>query len=190
VKSFFILLITACSVNAQDVRGLTWGMNPDEVAKNEGKRTYKAGINKDGYQFVTYQGNVASLKCVIAFYFLQSKLVGIKYIFNESQTDWNSYYDEFINVDFILEEKYGVADIEKIWTDEQYKDDPEKRGYAIAIGDFEMRSSRMNEKTLVKHKITGENFAVQHVIDFSTTSRELLALQPVKVTTKKATDEF
>jgi len=187
MKTFLIisLLVFVTELKGQDVRNLTWGMSKASVKKIEGLQPSKTGVT-DGIDYIAYDKKVGDLKCLIAFYFVADKLYFVKYIFYESHSEFNLYRDDFINIAVILDKKYGEVDIERQWNNDLYKDNPDDWGKAIAAGHLIMYTLRDLQKTKISHDLSGDNFEINHIVEFR--SKELSELADKKIKEKKASD--
>lgn len=68
----------------------------------------------------------------------------------------------------MLRKKYGEpTEARDLWTDNVFKDDPNNYGTALATGSLMKASKWELDNTDIFHVVTGENFKVQHVIEFS-----------------------
>lgn len=164
---------------SQDVRSCSWGDSPAIVKQKEGAHDYKATGNDDTFYFM---GKIGGLNAAVAFYFIEKKLFKVRYLFLEEHTNKQSFINDFATVTDILDKKYGERRVEKIWSNDLYKDDFDGWGMAIAIGHLLMYTERETETTSIEHTITGDNYKIEH--DLQYTSKQLIG----KVKEKKEQD--
>lgn len=163
-------------------RKTNWGMSKSQVkGKEEGK------ILRDD-DVLAYEGNVAGLDTLIAYIFVDNKLVRAKYIFTEKHSNRNDYITDYSSIQKILNKKYGEpADDKTYWKNDLYKDDYQDWGMALAVGHLYKYSNWKISDTEVWLSITGDNYQISHSAEYS--SVKLAGLESAK-SEENAAEQF
>jgi hypothetical protein len=178
--------LSAQSATESDVRKLKWGMSKEKVKSIEGAQKWDASETHAGIPFIFYVGKAAGLECALSFYFVENKLVEILYLFVQKHAEENLYVDDFFSVSRILDSKYGEGARDQIWKNERYSDTVDKWGLALALGHATFFTIYDNEKTIIDHTITGDNYQINHYVSFKSKDHQEL----VEKHTKDAADDF
>ncbi len=154
-------------------RGVQWGASPSAVKVAE-KAAFLGEDTSDasGLLMVKYHGAVGNLDCIFAYYFASNQLVQGRYIMTESHQNPGLFIEDFKEVDRSLEGKYGkptrsITD----WKNSLYKSNLEEWGMAVSAGHLVFETYWALPDKLVDHFLTGDNFEVQHIIYYTSSTR-------------------
>jgi hypothetical protein len=163
-------------------RKTNWGMSKDQV-----KKTETGKIIKDD-NVLGYQSKVAGLDALIAYIFVDDKLVRAKYIFTEKHSNRTDYLSDYSSIQTILNKKYGdPADDKTYWKNDLYKDDYQDWGMALAVGHLTKYSNWKVDDTEVWLSIDGDNYKISHSAEYS--SKSLSGLESAK-SEENAAEQF
>lgn len=163
-------------------RKTNWGMSKVEV-----KKTETGKILKDD-NVLGYEAKVAGLDTLIAYIFVDDKLVRAKYIFTEKHSNKTDYINDYSSIQKILNKKYGKsAGDETYWKNDLYKDDYQDWGMALAVGHLTKYSNWKVSDTEVWLSINGDNYKISHSVEYS--SIKLAGLESAK-SEENAAEEF
>lgn len=140
--------------------GLLFGMSEEEAVEIEGKPQ----DNSNGEMI--YSTSAAGMSAQMYLYFSDEYgLYRIGYIFSESHSNDNLYISDYEFLQKSLEEKYGHPYISnKIWNRSLYKDDEEKYGFAVSIGDLSYAASWNIGDVKIYHALSGDNYEINHLL--------------------------
>lgn len=147
--------------------GIKFGMTMQEVLELE---EVEPAYSMDGA--ILYDGVIAAGKeAEVCYLFEDDALIQIGVIFAESHTNENLYINDFEDVDDSLCAKYGepVRDSQQFWSANTYKNDPDRWGFAVSIGDLAYGTEYMpnNYPNLwIKHILQGDNYEFTHMISY------------------------
>ena len=159
-----------------------WGMSKSQV-----KKTETGKIVRDD-NVLGYKGNIAGLDTVIAYIFVDDKLVRAKYIFIEKHSNKNDYINDYSSIQKILNKKYGKpADDKTYWKNDLYKDNYQGWGMALAVGHLTKYSNWKVSDTEVWLSLNGDNYEVSHSAEYS--SVKLAVLESAK-SEESAAEQF
>lgn len=164
-------------------RKTTWGMSREEVKSREtGKVLY------DTEKMLIYEGSIAGLDCDIVYIFAGGKLVRAKYHITEEHSNENRYISDYKSLKKSLTKKYGqpIMD-EHHWKRDLYKDDPQRWGFAISIGDLSYYAAWDTLQTIILLALFGDNYDVTLGTEYK--SKELKELEE-REKEKKLLEEF
>ena len=148
-----------------EFRGLKWGSTREEV-----KSIIKDAILYDEAENLMYSSDVSGLDAQLVFWFKSGKMNAIAYIFKEPHSSRNLYIEDYEKIKSLLIEKYGLpADEQERWLDDLYKDDPNDKGMAIAIGHLVISSIWRFPDTEITHGLTGDNYEITHLLSYKST---------------------
>lgn len=151
------------SSKGHDFRKVNWGMSKLEV-----KATESGTIVKDDSVALAYEGNIAGLKSLIAYFFVNDLLVRAKYIFIEDHSNDNDFISDYDDVFKILNNKYGEpAKSQSIWKDDLYKSDFKKWGLAISLGHLVKFAAWKTADSDIWLGLDGDNFEISHSVEYS-----------------------
>lgn len=114
--------------------GIKFGMTMQEVRELEDIEPF---YSTDGA--IVYDDVKAAGKAAQVFYLFENNVLNqIGIYFTESHTNENLYINDFESVDDSLYEKYGepIRDSEQFWLANTYKNNPDRWGFAVSIGDL------------------------------------------------------
>ena len=146
-----------------DFRQAKWGDSISQVKATE------EGEPQQQDNFLMYEDNVANLNATAFYVFAYDKLVRAGYIFQESHSNRNQYINDYSNIKNVLKETYGSPkkDDKKIWSKSLYKNDREDWGLAISIGHLTIYSSWENEDTDILLSLLGDNYKINHKVEYT-----------------------
>lgn len=150
-------------------RNVSWGDTKYEVKKSEGnKKPHIEDETGFGYENIdAASGFTAQLH----YFFNKGRLYKAGYIFTDKHVNKNKYIEDYNELKLLLTKKYGDPSQEKeIWTDDLYKDDPNKWGMGIATGRLELISHWEVDNTLITLVCTGDNFDSRNMIVYNDTT--------------------
>lgn len=168
MKKLFCLLCVLClSVSlslAGGFRGIEWGASKEAVIEKEGKPVQEQG---GAVEVLAYQDTLINLDWFAGFVFANNKLVRGAYLLNEKHSNNNLFIQDYEAVKKALTEKYGepIAD-NKTFSDDLYRDDPERWGTAIAVGRLKMGATWQTGTEEIVLLLSGDNFEVKLAINY------------------------
>ena len=166
-----------------DFRKTKWGMSQQKVL---GTETLKPVNQDEG--LIGYKTRVLDKNVLVAYLFVQDKLVRAKYILAETHSNCNDFIIDYENFKEILAKKYGQPKEDKVyWRNDLYKDDYAHWGTAIKMGHLVYFSLWETASTKIACLLQGENFDIDCIIEYS--SKSLKHLEE-KQKGKKAIDAF
>lgn len=159
------------SLDNSTFRNTKWGMNRLEVIQVEGKP------NEDSDGILVYTSKlVGGLIADVIFIFVDDVLVRSKYIFNNEHSNNNDFIKDYEKVQEILTEKYGDPYANrKNWDNDLFKEDFQNYGMAVSVGHLSMQSGWVDINSDILHSLSGENYDIFHIIQYS--SNALLELE-------------
>jgi len=124
----------------------------------------KWDIETDGdFKIYSTDDNVGGYEVTVYYYFKKNKLQIGGYRFNEYHRNKNLYYQDFLSISKILNEKYEMEPIEEEWNDTTYKNRPDRIGIALRMEKVEISEKYEDETTLIVHKISSGQFGgIEH----------------------------
>jgi hypothetical protein len=154
-------------------RKTKWGMSKSQV---KGAEVGKILRDDD---VLAYKANVAGFDTLIAYIFVDNKLVRAKYVFIEQHSNPNAYISDYSTIQKILNKKYGdPADDKTYWQNDLYKDDNQEWGMAISVGHLSKYSNWKVSNTKVWLSLNGDNYKINHSVEYS--SVKLSGLESAK----------
>ncbi|HEV8515976.1 MAG TPA: hypothetical protein VGQ59_22000 [Cyclobacteriaceae bacterium] len=170
--------------NIFDFRRANWGMTKDQVKASE---TFQA-VESKYPDILIYSGDISSLEAGVYYIFVDNKLVRTKYSFFAKHTNKNDYIFDYESINKSLIEKYGKPKKEsEYWLNNLYKNDYDQRGFAVSLGHLAFYSNWDTAETIITSALTGENYKISHVIEYSSKKLSFLEDQKEK---EKAKSEF
>jgi hypothetical protein len=153
---------TSTPNNEIGFRKAAWGMDRDQVIQTEGREDVEEGDN-----YLSYAGQVAGLSCSILYIFVEDTLVRGKYFFTVSHSNDNDYLSDYSTLKEMLIKKYGrPLEDEQIWKGDLYKDDYQRWGMAVCIGDLTMYAKWGKSETEIVLILTGDNYQTNLAIEY------------------------
>ncbi len=169
MKNLFaaLIIIIPLSVNSQDIRSFYWGDSMERIKEIEGKQEWTHPESKDGIQEMIYfSSTISELETYVCLFFIDNRLTRSKYVFLEEHSNENLYLSDFKSIDEILQEKYGKEETRYKWRRDLYKDDSDRWGFAVSIGDLFVATNWDTEKTFITHALYGDNYEITHAIEY------------------------
>ncbi len=121
-----------------DFRNVKWGMSQEDVKANE----EHAVLLLDNGDELLYQINVDQQQFILKYTFKEGLLVEGNYIFSDLTNDHVPLMDAYNQFHDLLVEQYGESTSNSaIWTNEEYKQQPDKWELAVQNGDMSMLSN-------------------------------------------------
>ena len=156
-----------------DFRKTNWGMSKSQIKATETEK-----IVRDD-NILGYQAKVAGLEALIAYIFVNDKLVRAKYIFVEKHSNKNDYLTDYTAIQKILGKKYGEAvDDKTYWKNDLYKTEYQSWGMAIAAGHLSKYANWKTPDSEVWLSLNGDNYKISHSAEYS--SIKLAGLENAK----------
>jgi hypothetical protein len=147
---------------ASDFRDAEWGMSKEQVKPLE--KTLPL-YTKD--ESIIYRGKVANRPVEIIFIFKDNKLTRGIYKFTTNNVNNNIYINDYDRISESLELKYGKPEKRNvIWVNELYKEKKGYHGNAISMGHLILESYWSVDKTIILHKLSGNNGIIDHSISY------------------------
>ena len=154
-------------------RKARWGLSKEQV---KGLESAEAEYESD--DGLGYAGNIVGLDCLILYIFVQNQLVRAKYVIAEKHSNKNDYIDDFKALKRALIKKYGKPESdETYWSQDLFKDEPQRWGLAISVGQMSMYTNWATEETAIILALAGDNAKVKLGIEY--TSVKLKSLEDV-----------
>lgn len=167
-----MLVVNHSHINAQ-FRSTTWGMSSDEVKEVE--TISNEMIGELGQTVLVSNAKINGLETLVGYFFIDDKLYKARYMIKENYTNDNQYVDDYKSISAILSTKYGYKSIYYDWSDDLYKEDTSKYGFAVSLGHLMLGTNFEDEVTKIFHLLKGNDYKVSHFIDYS--SLELISLE-------------
>jgi hypothetical protein len=159
-----------------------WGFSKEKVKQSE---TEEPVVEKD--DVLGYKAQVAGLDVLIAYIFVNDKLVRSKYVVVEKHTNANDFISDYDKLKNGLTRKYGNPDKdEKFWKNDLYKDDYANWGMALKVGHLVYLSSWETKETDIGIVLSGENYDVDLQVEYSSIALESLEDQKSEQSTMEA----
>lgn len=180
-----LLLFFAGTCLADDFtfRNTKWGMSVAEVKASE-----PLTVAKEDETLVAYKASIIGKDVFVVYLFTDNQLTRAKYVLAESHSNRNDFIKDYNDFKNILEKKYGSpSKDETLWRNDLYRNDYSDWGTAISLGHLLYFSTWETENTEIASILTGENFDISCVIEYSSKSLEELEK---KAKEKKALDAF
>jgi hypothetical protein len=157
-------------------RKTRWGMTRNEVKASESNK-----LEKESDDVLVFSGKVAGKDALIVYRFAGNKLALGRYVFMLEHTNKNDYIVDFKNVQQTLKEKYGAPLKDEVtWLNNLYRNDPQDYGTAISIGHLMYMSNWSAEGTEIYLGLSGENFKIKLVTEYSSIELEPLLQKKTK----------
>lgn len=162
-----------------DFRKTHWGMSKAHV-----KTTETGKILRDD-NVLGYDAKIAGLDAVIAYIFVDDKLVRAKYIFIEKHSNRNDFLTDYAAIQTILNKKYGEPLEDKTyWKNDLYQSEYQSWGMAIAVGHLSKYANWKTPNSEVWLSLNGDNYKISHSAEYS--SIKLAGLEDAKSETEAA----
>jgi hypothetical protein len=178
--------LAAAQEPTYDFRSVSWGASFAQVKATETAKLITDETNSQGKRIVVYQDVVAELPCYVVYVFVADQLVRAKYIFTQEHSNYNAFIDDFNRVEKILTDKYGprTSDLTR-WKNNLYQDSPDKAGQAVAAGHLQLGSQWETQRSTILIGLIGDNFKIEHQVEYKSKSLRLLEEELDKATVDK-----
>ncbi len=144
-------------------RNTSWEMSLSRVMEREDAMFVRK--NKD---YLLYKDSILGLKTDVEYKFTKDKLYSGKYIIRENYTNRNNYITAYEKIKDALAKKYGEPKTDDVfWSTEQYKDDPDSWGLAVAVGKHLRFAIWVQGDTNIVLGLTGANLSVDLTVEYS-----------------------
>jgi len=149
-------------VYSQDFRKSEWGDSQEKVMTTEtGKPIEKT---KD---HILYSTKIAGMDAIAIYFFIENKLVQGGYAIALKHSNDNLYYQDYIQFQKLLVEKYGdFVQEENIWSDNTFRNDPGKIGFALMLGYVQLITVWETEKGIITLGTHSDNLSVVLFINY------------------------
>ncbi|WEN16188.1 hypothetical protein PY254_05845 [Rhodanobacter sp. AS-Z3] len=159
-----------------------WGDSMAEIEAIEGK----PDATTDGK--LIYQVTLDGHSAFAIFTFIQNKLVSGAYKFNDEHSNKNAFIDDYDSISAVLTTKYGKPNSHDAnWSNTLFKSDPSRWGMAVSFGHVNFMEIWFLSDTSITHILGGDNFKVDHIIQYRSIQYKLLIDQEER---KHASDEL
>jgi hypothetical protein len=141
------------------VDGVRWGMLSDDLIHLSGEPLRIE--MRDGAKILSYKSRVMDRACRIEYTFFRDRLTRTRYIFTNEYAQKIRYIEEYLRINDFCTEKYGRPHQErKIWHDPVMKDDPNRWGQAVSLGQLSYQTLWQLDQTEIHLKLAGSDFGV------------------------------
>jgi hypothetical protein len=138
-----------------DFRKVKWGWTQKKVKATEGK------LSAATKEYLFYETQIQGLTTTLGYTFVNDTLVSSAYLINMTENSNQDFMDNYIALKDTLTEKYGEPTKTKVaWSDETYKDSPEKWDLALALDDVAFITSWLTATTEIDLLIRNSNSEV------------------------------
>lgn len=143
-------------------RGTKWGQSKKQV-----KQIEKSKILKDTSSALIYKLTVGGLDAILGYYFVDNKLFRAAYFFQESHSNDNLYIDDYNTIKSMLKQIYNEpSEDEEDWKNDSYKDDRDKWGFAIYMGQLSYHTKWENSSTVISLYLQKGDQGIQMGIEY------------------------
>lgn len=147
---------------AQDFRGASWGMTKEEVKQDE-----NLDLIQEDEKNLVYVTAIGGIDCLLIYNFVDDRLYNAMYWMIDEHAIDNGHIDDYRKLKNMLMQKYGTPNIDdEIWGRSLYKDEPDRKGFAISIGDLTMLAEWETENTEISIMLWGDNYDIKHAITY------------------------
>ncbi|MHB0960110.1 MAG: DUF4339 domain-containing protein [Pirellulaceae bacterium] len=145
-----------------DFRNVKWGMTIEKVRGREDLELVHESPDTLGYK-----ETVGGHDCIVLYIFVNDVLVRAKYLITERHTNDNEHVMDFESIGTLLAQKYGdPTTTNVVWKNDLYKDALSEYGMAVAMGHLSMYQKWSLPLTTVLHYLNGDNFEIEHGIEY------------------------
>lgn len=143
--------------NNYDFRNVKWGMSVQNVIDSESLTLI---ANQDEQLF--YSTSILNRECYLFYGFKNNNLLNSAgYFFKIEHSNFNSYIDDYLEIQNALISKYGEPlENERIWNNDLLKNNTQNWGTAISMGYLQYRSLWKTETTKIILKMYGDNYEI------------------------------
>lgn len=156
-------------IDDPDFRNSNWGDSLEQVKSTESNTL----ILNTSDSLLYDDAKILGLSCSILYNFSDSKLLNGGYVLSEKHSSDNLYYEDYLKLVKAYTEKYGKpTSSEENWNRSLYKDNPEKIGFAISIGDVKLNTKWITNTSTIDIVIKGDNYKFSTVIIYQSLNYE------------------
>ena len=157
---------------AYAIRKLNWGDTKEHVKEVEGDWILEGTVDNLNATYVVYKVKVASLECLLAYYFCDEGLYQARYVLIEDHSNASLYIDDYNTFKKALTQKYGkpLIDTEKWDEDSNKKYYSDRRGRALEFGHLSFLTSYFLDDTIILMEMSADNYEIKTTIDYSSIS--------------------
>lgn len=157
----------------EGVRGIVWGSSQATVRATE-KARLVPGHTSDTTLY--YETTVQGMEVVIAYDFVEDRLIGAIYMFQHDHSNPTEYIDDFKSLKSDLIAKYGKPVIDsQHWKGDLWKSKPNDWGMAVITGDLVYHTIWETPQSSIAVMLSGDNFDARLGIFYD--SKDLIRLK-------------
>ncbi|MDB6123625.1 MAG: hypothetical protein JWQ71_2618, partial [Pedosphaera sp.] len=180
-RLILLVLICYCSVSLGaadfDFRKARWGMSRAEVKATESE---PPGDDTNP-RLLLYKDNLDEFSVVVAYDFLDGKLTEGIYSLQDKHSNLNDHLEDYKRFKTLLTKKYGPSkENDETWSQNRYKDTPEKYGLAISLGHLKYRTTWETDRTQIAMVLKGENSEIRHLIFYKERATEKKRVEEIE----------
>ncbi len=159
-------MLSLQSFAQSNFRGMKWGSTLSQLKSKYPDVQWKTETETK-FKYYSTEDSVGGLEVTVIYVFIENKLQRGGYLFKEEHRSNNLYYEDFISISNILNDKYDMEINEK-WNNTTWKGDSNKIGYALEMGYVEIKESYEDELTAIVHRISSVKYGgIEHVLIYS-----------------------
>jgi len=138
--------------------GIAWGVSKDEIISSEGR----APDEDDAGMIAFHNVKAGSLDAIVGFFLNDTEeCYKAMYLLQEKHSTDNAYLNDYQYLKNSLTERYGnPTEDEQIWSQSLYKDDTDRWGFAVSIGDLSCYTTYETGDTTILLYMTGDNYEI------------------------------
>ena len=158
-----------------DFRKIRWGMTQEEVVSSEPSEPISTEDKE-----ILFETRILENNFTLKYRFNNQQLIGATYLLEDKFLRTEYYVDTYNDFVEALANKYGEPNIsEVVWLDNTYKNDPNKKNFALSAGHVQYFSSWSREKTKIKCILQGEFHNLILKIDYASVLHEEIGKEDV-----------
>lgn len=136
-------------------RGVPWGATREEVRRREG---VPVEATEDA---LAYRDELLGREVTAVYFFTSGILTSGGYLLTEDYSNPNAYLDAYDAFKAALQERYGRPKWDRtVWSDDLYRDDPTRWGFAVSIGHMSRLAEWETPDTRIVLTLKGNNLRV------------------------------
>ena len=148
-----------------DFRKCFWGASLNEVLVSEGITLEDCAYESKGNKSIIVFTD-EDIDSLIGFIFIKDKLIRARIIPQEEHYSKNKYLDDYKDLKYILDGKYGERPVFDTWHDKLFIDDVSQYGLAISIGHLELNTFWVTKTTEIVLFLEGDNFEIKFGVEY------------------------
>ena len=149
-----------------DFRKAKWGMNRKQVMASE-----QAKLRRTSGDSLEYEVQFLGYNCIVAYIFKADALTRASFLIGQDHIDPALFYTDFENLKKYLQPIYGPPATNRCdWTNEMYRADKAKWGFAVSLGFLTCTTSWNSGKTGITLLISGSNHTIATSIEYASLS--------------------